>query len=149
VHRTDRRVGIGIALLAIAVLWTARGFPDVPGQKLGASSLPMIVGAGLLVCGVLLALRGRRAGPAREERPRERVGPAVAIIAAIVLYLVASEPIGYPIVAPLTLLIALLGLGSRPLPAIAWSIGAAAAVHLAFYKLLKVPLPWGLLPPLY
>ena len=57
-HRTDRKVGIGIALLAIAVLWTARGFPDVPGQKLGASSLPLLVGAGLLVCGILLALRG-------------------------------------------------------------------------------------------
>jgi putative tricarboxylic transport membrane protein len=149
VQRTDRKVGIGIALLAIAVLLTARGFPDVPGQKLGASSLPMIVGAGLLVCGVLLALRGRRAAPAAEARPPGRVGPALAVLAAIALYLVASEPLGYPIVAPLTLLIALLGLGSRPLPAIAWSIGAAAAVHVAFYKLLKVPLPWGLLPPLY
>jgi putative tricarboxylic transport membrane protein len=109
----------------------------------------MIVGAGLLVCGVLLALRGRRAAPAAEARPPGRVGPALAVLAAIALYLVASEPLGYPIVAPLTLLIALLGLGSRPLPAIAWSIGAAAAVHVAFYKLLKVPLPWGLLPPLY
>jgi putative tricarboxylic transport membrane protein len=29
--------------------------------------------------------------------------------------------------------------------AIGWSLVASLAVHLAFYKLLKVPLPWGLL----
>ena len=28
-------------------------------------------------------------------------------------------------------------------------IVAALAVHLAFYKLLKVPLPWGIVPVLY
>ena len=32
-----------IAALAVAVLWSARSFPNVPGQKLGASTLPTIV----------------------------------------------------------------------------------------------------------
>ena len=34
-----------LALLALAVLWSARAFPNVPGQKLGAGFLPMLVGA--------------------------------------------------------------------------------------------------------
>ena len=30
-----------------------------------------------------------------------------------------------------------------------WAIGGTLVVHLAFYKLLRVPLPWGLLTPFY
>ena len=58
-QRTDRLVGIGLALLALVVLWTARAFPDVPGQKLGAAFLPLpkIISfvASLILC-VALAL---------------------------------------------------------------------------------------------
>ncbi|EFK97786.1 hypothetical protein LDC_0157, partial [sediment metagenome] len=49
-RRTDRWVGLGLAALALAVLWSSRSFPSVPGQKLGAGFLPTIVGAGLLLC---------------------------------------------------------------------------------------------------
>ena len=62
-RRTDAWVGLGLAVLAGAVLWSARAFPNVPGQKLGAAFLPMLVGAGLLLCGIALvvrSLRGRR-----------------------------------------------------------------------------------------
>ncbi|MEO5696322.1 MAG: tripartite tricarboxylate transporter TctB family protein, partial [Burkholderiaceae bacterium] len=57
---TDRWVGFALALLALAVIQSARSFPAVPGQKLGAAFLPMLVGAGLLVCGVVLVLRSLR-----------------------------------------------------------------------------------------
>ena len=60
-QRTDRWLGLALALLAAAVLWSARAFPNVPGQKLGAGFLPMLVGAGLLLCGVALVLRSVRA----------------------------------------------------------------------------------------
>jgi putative tricarboxylic transport membrane protein len=148
----DRWVGMAIAALAVAVLWSARSFPNVPGQKLGASTLPTIVAAGLLACGLLLVLRSLRSarygadgGPAAEER----FAPAFGILASIGLYLLASERLGYLVVAPVCLLIGMrtfrVGWGR----AIGWSIVAALAVHVAFYKLLKVPLPWGIVPVLY
>ena len=65
VQRTDRWLGLALALLAAAVLWSARAFPNVPGQKVGAGFLPMLVGAGLLLCGVALVLRSFRAGSLR------------------------------------------------------------------------------------
>jgi len=37
----------------------------------------------------------------------------------------------------------------RWLPALLWALGGTVVVHLAFYKLLRVPLPWGWIPPLY
>lgn len=172
-QRIDRWLGAAIAAFAVAVLWSSRSFPNVPGQKLGASTLPTIVGAGLLVCGLLLMLRSwsaaRYARQAEEARAKaastaknplladlpgvdssaEQIAPALGILAAIGLYIAAADTLGYLLVAPVCLLIAQLSLRVRLLPAIGWALLATIAVHLAFYKLLKVPLPWGLLPPLY
>jgi putative tricarboxylic transport membrane protein len=148
----DRPVGLAIAALAVAVGWTARAFPDVPGQKLGASTLPLIVAAGLLACGLLLvlrSLRARRPDGAAPAAADERIGPALGILAAIGLYLAGADALGYLVVAPLSLLVAMRALGVRWPRAIGGSVVAALAVHLAFYKLLKVPLPWGVVPVLY
>ena len=108
-QRTDRWVGIGLALLALVVLWTARAFPDVPGQKLGAAFLPMIVGGGLLLCALGLIVRSLRGKAYADAAPRaapggEHFGSALVIIAAIVAYLLLSEPLGFLLIAPLCLL---------------------------------------------
>ncbi|MFM1992167.1 MAG: hypothetical protein RJA99_5124 [Pseudomonadota bacterium] len=151
-QRIDRWVGAAIAALAIVVFWTSRSFPNVPGQKLGASTLPGIVAGGLLACGLLLVLRSLR--PARYasgtgDAAPERIAPALGILASIVLYVLASDGLGYLVVAPVCLLIAMRSLRVGWGKAIAWSIVASLAVHVSFYKLLKVPLPWGLVPVLY
>lgn len=152
-QRIDRWVGAALAVLAIAVFWSSRSFPNVPGQKLGASTLPGIVAAGLFVCGLLLVLGSLRA--ARYRAPDgasdgdERIAPAVGILASIVLYVLASDAVGYLLVAPVCLLIAMRALRVGWAKSIVWSVVASLAVHVAFYKLLKVPLPWGLVPVLY
>ena len=154
-QRTDRWVGAALAALAIAVFWTSRAFPNVPGQKLGASTLPGIIAAGLLVCGLLLVARSfraaRYAAAAAQAEPAEpeRIAPAFGILASIALYVLASDALGYLLVAPVSLLIAMRALRVGWPKAIAWSIVASLAVHVAFYKLLKVPLPWGVVPVLY
>lgn len=152
-QRIDRWVGAALAALAIAVFWTSRSFPNVPGQKLGASTLPGIVAAGLFVCGLLLVLRSLRTARYRaadgEAAGAERIAPAFGILASTVLYVLASDALGYLVVAPVCLLIAMRALRVGWGKAIAWSVIASLAVHVSFYKLLKVPLPWGLVPVLY
>jgi len=150
----DRLAGLAIGLLGGAVVLTARAFPNVPGQDLGASTLPMIVGAGFIACGALLVRRSfvasrYVAGAGLAPRASERIGPPLAMLAAILVYVLLSERLGYPLVAPASILIGLLALRVRPIRAIAWSLGASLLVHLAFYKMLRVPLPWGMVPPLY
>jgi len=158
VQRSDRWVGLGLALLALAVLWSARAFPPVPGQKLGAAFLPMLIGAGLLLCGVALVvrdLRRRRTGraaalhPPGAERKAEHFGSSAVIIAAVVFYIVLSERLGFLLIAPLCLLTVFLALRIRWQTALLWALAGTALVHLGFYKLLRVPLPWGLLNPFY
>ena len=153
-QRTDRWLGLALALLAGAVLWSARAFPNVPGQKLGAGFLPMLVGAGLLLCGLALVLRSFRAAPYRgeanaEPRAAEHFGSSVVLIGVVVFYIALADKLGFLIVAPLCLLAAFKAFRANTLTALLWALGGTLVVHFAFYKLLRVPLPWGLLRPFY
>ena len=151
---TDRWVGAALALLGLAVMWSSRAFPAVPGQKVGAGFLPLIVGVGLLLCGAALVLRSRRDAAYAHEaddaaRKPEHYGSSVVIVGAVVAYLALADRVGFLLLAPLCLAAMFIALRVRWLPAVAWAIGGTLLVHFAFYKLLRVPLPWGVLRPFY
>lgn len=152
-QRVDRWVGLGLAVLALAVLWSARAFPDVPGQKLGAAFLPMIIGAGLLLCAIALVARSLRRGAYAEADAQpeveEHFGSAVVIVGAVLAYILLSERVGFLVIAPLCLVAVFLALRVRWRTAALAAIGGTLLVHLAFYKLLRVPLPWGPFTPFY
>jgi len=154
VRRSDRWVGIALAGLGAVVLWTGRGFPNVPGQRLGAGFLPMLTGAGLMLCALALIARSQRAGayPADAEPAaprREHYGSALVIVATVIAYVLLADRIGFLFVAPACLIAVFLALRVRLVPALLWAIGGTIVVHVAFYKLLRVPLPWGVLRPFY
>ncbi len=148
-HHIDRRAGLALALLAAAVLWSARSFPSVPGQKLGAGFLPMLVGVGLLCCGLALMWRSRGVVADAGARLPEQSAGAFATIAVIALYVLAADRVGFLIVAPIALVIAFKALRVGWRPSLLWAVGGTLVVHFAFYKLLRVPLPWGVLRPFY
>jgi putative tricarboxylic transport membrane protein len=150
-QRADRGVSVVLALLGLAVLWSARAFPNVPGQKLGAGFLPMLVGAGLVVCAVLLFRRTLRAGPGAQadERPREQLVPPLMVLLAVALYVLLSHRLGFLLVAPVCLVLLFRTFGQRWGASLLSALCGTVAVHVAFYKLLRVPLPWGVLKPFY
>ena len=151
-QRTDRWAGLALALLGLAVMWSARAFPNVPGQKLGAGFLPMLVGAGLLLCAVALLVRSLRAAAYAgqgDAARREHFGSSLVIIGAVVGYIVLAERLGFLIVAPLCLVATFLALRVKLSHALLWALAGTVVVHLAFYKLLRVPLPWGVFRPFY
>jgi putative tricarboxylic transport membrane protein len=153
VQRTDRWAGLALALLGFAVMWSARAFPNVPGQKLGAGFLPMLVGAGLLLCALALIARSLRAavdaGQGGDKVRREHFGSSLVIIGAIVGYVVLADRLGFLIVAPLCLIATFLALRVKLSQALLWGLAGTIVVHVAFYKLLRVPLPWGVFRPFY
>jgi putative tricarboxylic transport membrane protein len=152
VQQVDRWVGAMLALLGTAVLWSSRAFPAVPGQKVGAGFLPGIVGACILLCALLLVWRSTRAASYAhaDDAPRnERYAPAAVVVAACLGYILLAERLGFLIVAPLCLLAVFLAFRARPVPSLLWAVAGTLVVHVAFYKLLRVPLPWGVLRPLY
>ncbi|HZH06545.1 MAG TPA: tripartite tricarboxylate transporter TctB family protein, partial [Lautropia sp.] len=136
-QQVDRWVGAMLALLGTAVLWSSRAFPAVPGQKVGAGFLPGIVGAGILLCALLLVWRSTQSPVYMdaEAGPRnERYLPAAVVVAACLGYILLAERLGFLIVAPLCLLAVFLAFRARVLPSLLWAVVGALVVHVVFYK---------------
>lgn len=146
----------GALLLAMsgALLWHVQGFPSIPGQQVGPSALPRALAIGLGICGALLVVRGWRARPSSAwfEVPAwvalRRQQTALAVLVGVnLLYLLAAERLGFVPTGIVYLAALLWALRVPPLRALGIAVVATLAIHYCFYKLLKVPLPWGVLQP--
>ena len=69
----------------------------------------------------------------------------LAVILGVVVYILWADDIGFLLLAPVLLALWFLMLGTRPVVAIPIAILVAFIIWLAFYKFLRVPLPWGVL----
>ena len=146
----DALIGAALVALGLVILWHIQGFPAMQGQRFGPAWFPGIIAVGLAACGALLVARGVRSGAALftpgdwMRRPRPRAGFA-SVIVGLALYVVLSNPLGFHVTSALLLLAWLRILGARWPVAIPVALIAPVLIHLAFYKVLRIPLPWGVL----
>lgn len=148
----DALSGAALVALGAVVLWHIQGFPPMPGQKFGPAWFPGLIAAGLIVCGALLVVsRLRAAAPqplvalpdwTRRARP---VAAVASVVAGLVFYVLAAGSLGFHLTAAALLLLWSRVLGASWRLALPVALAATLVIHLSFYKLLKVPLPWGLL----
>ena len=148
----DAIIGGALIVLAAALAFWSRSFPDIPGQQYGAAVFPTLIAAGLAGSGILLIASGvRKGGPvvAWADWARERHGlrDVVVTVAAILFYILAADTLGFiPTMAPILLVMfRLLRVGW--LKSIVLSIVVTLVIHYLFVNQLYVPLPWGLLEP--
>ena len=150
----DAIFGLLFVALGGLVLFGVQGFPKIPGQPVGPALFPGLIACGLCVAGLILLVRGWAARATQPwvqwddwvRSPRHVLAAAV-LLAGIVFYIVASGRLGFIPTAMVILCALLLALRVRPGRAIAVALVATLVVHYAFYKLLRVPLPWGVLTP--
>jgi putative tricarboxylic transport membrane protein len=150
----DAVFGAVFALLGAVILVHVQSFPNIPGQQYGAAIFPGLVAAGFVVCGVLLVMSGVRTRG--EQRwfeagdwmaSRRHVAAVLAIVVGVVAYMLLADRVGFLIVAPLLLLLWFRVLGVRWGPALVSAVITTVVIWFAFYRLLRVPLPWGVLTP--
>jgi putative tricarboxylic transport membrane protein len=146
----------GAVLLALGawVLFGVQGFPKIPGQPVGPALFPGLIAAGLCVCGLLLMVRGWRS---RADQPwlawddwvrsPRHIAALAILLGGVVFYIAVSNRLGFLPTAIILLTALLSVLRVPPLRAIGIAVLAALVIHFAFYKLLRVPLPWGVLTP--
>jgi len=130
-------------LLGLAAMLLARDFPPIPGQVYGPALFPMAIGAGLVLCAVLVALQAPvPAGPPAKARGRiATLGAALTPV----LVMLGWDLLGWPLMA-FGLGAALLMLaGTHPVRALLAGAAVAALTWVIFAMVLRVPLPRGLL----
>ena len=99
----DAVFGAVFLALSLLVFWSIQSYPNIPGQNVGPSAFPGAIAVGLAVCSLLLIRNGwrERAHSPWFERgqwtrqPRQVIAFAVTF-GALLLYVVASERIGFP-----------------------------------------------------
>ncbi|PZU91308.1 MAG: tripartite tricarboxylate transporter TctB family protein [Chelatococcus sp.] len=157
---SDRITGGVIATLGAAAFVYGSKLPPVPGQQVGPSAFPMVVGAGLLLCGGLIVFGiGRHfeevaeadvvAHTAPEELvplPAWRNWLALLPPALLAFYALASEPLGFLPTTAIMVFSASLAFGARMKLALPLALIAPFFINLIFLKLLRVPLPDGIMP---
>jgi putative tricarboxylic transport membrane protein len=141
-----------LLVLGLAVLLHVQSFPKIPGQNVGPALFPGTIAVALIGCALLLIVsgvrdRGRVAWfePLPWVRSARHVAAFTAVIATTVAYILLAERVGFLIVAPIALCVMFVAFGVRPLVACVVAVVATLLIWYAFYKLLRVPLPWGVL----
>ena len=146
----DAVFGALLLLLGVVLLVHVQAFPKIPGQQVGPAMFPGLIASGLAVCGLLLIVSGygkRATEPWYETAEWMRSGrhflSFVAIVGGVAAYVLLADAVGFLIVAPVLLWIWFTVLGVRKGTAVVVAIVSALVIWYAFYKLLRVPLPWG------
>ena len=165
---SDKVTGAMLVGLGAAAYWGGSLLPPVPGQQVGPDVFPMVIGAALVACGVLIVLGVGRTFEEEEELVTSATGEVAKAAAlepergfvsgflhdgwkvlippaALFFYYFSSERLGFWITAALMIFTLAWSQGARLKWAVALAVVAPAVVHLVFYKLLRVPLPIGLL----
>jgi putative tricarboxylic transport membrane protein len=143
----DTLCGLLLLLLGGVVVAHAWQFPS-PDQSIGPGLFPILTGAGLALCGAVFLWSGRKQCAAWFEaedwirRPRMVLNAAL-VIGALLFYALVVDIAGFFLTAFIFLFVLFraFGVGRR------WIVPLAVAVtlglHMAFYTVLRVPLPWG------
>lgn len=147
----DTVIGAVLLALSLAVLWHVKDFPAIPGQPYGAALYPTVVSAGLAIASVLLLLQGLRSGEPMfgvQASSRRGLLAFAVTLGSLFFYVFAVDALGFVVCAVLMLAALMWSYGVRPVLIVPVAIVATLIIHTGFYKLLKVPLPWGLLQPI-
>jgi len=148
--------GALLILFSAVVLFHVSSFPTIPGQKVGPALFPGVLAVGLAVCAVLLIVKGLAARTHGHERAkwfeldgwtrsRRHVVAFFAVIGVNVLYILLVDRLGFILTAVAYLATLFTVFGVRAKSVLPLALVVTLVIHYAFYKLLRVPLPWGLL----
>lgn len=148
---SDTAVGAGFVAAGVLIVAGTLQYPPLEGGHPGPSLFPRILGTLMAALGLGLAVVGARARDATQaiawRRLHRNTGllNAFSVLGGVLAYLVLVERLGFLITGTLLLFLLMWRLRVPPLRALVVAIAFNATVHFLFVKILRVPLPLGLL----
>ena len=154
----DRFTGLFLVGLGAAAAYGGWRLPPVPGQPVGPNVFPLVIGIGLALCGLAIAFGIGHSFEEEEEiipfeggeapAPTGKLYGLRALLppALLLFYVVVADRVGFILTAAIIVYVTATALGARWKLALPLAALAPNAIHLIFSKLLRVPLPIGLLP---
>ena len=148
--------GALLVLLAAAILVHVQAFGTIPGQQYGPAIFPGLIACGLAICAVLLIFNGLAARTpegarvrwmtlAPWTRSRRHLFAFALTIGVNVFYILLVDTLGFIPTGVIYLAALFAVFGVRPIWILPIALLLTLAIHTAFYKMLRVPLPWGVL----
>ena len=156
-HRTERllhlAVAVGIAVLGVVVVLEARGIRVIPAySRVGPRVIPYLVGAGLVVVGMWLAIEALTGHAAAPSGDAEDVDPTLppdwiclgTIAVGLVLYWLLIERAGFVVASAVLFFLAAYGMGSRRVVRDgAIAVALSVLIYVVFNEGLNLRLPAG------
>lgn len=149
----DAVSGALLLALAVAILFNVSVFPTIPGQNVGPSLFPSVLASLLAVCALLLIREGLSSAQPWCElgewmRSAHHLRNFLLTLGCLLFYIVASDALGFIVCGTLILGLLFLAFSVRVQLVLPLALLVTLVIHAAFYKGLRVPLPWGILQPL-
>lgn len=147
----DTVVGAGFVAAGALIIAGTLNYPSLDGGHPGPSLFPRLLGGVMAVFGGLVAVEGLRTRDATEDVAWLRLYRnsafinAVFVLGAVVTYIVMVGRIGFLLMGTLILSVLMWRLRVRPFTALVVAIIFSNCVYFLFAKILRVPLPGGLL----
>lgn len=150
---SDAICGAIFLALAASIFVYALYLPPMPGQRYGAGTFPVVIAIGMGLFSLILIVQGvRRRVPgtgwvevAAWARDRRTLGNFALALVLILVYVFASERVGFIPLSIAILLILFLKQGVRWRTSLVVAAAATLAIQVSFSDLLRVPLPRGIL----
>ena len=149
---SDAIFGLLLLALGAVVIAVVSSYPTIPAQRVGPALFPALIALGLVTGGLLLIARGWRDRAMVPwirfepwvQSPRHVAG-FIGVIGSVVFYVVAANWLGFLLTSLIILTVLFRLFGVALGRSIVVAVIATFVIHFAFYKLLRVPLPWGVL----
>jgi putative tricarboxylic transport membrane protein len=148
---SDTLVGAGFVGAGALIVAGTLHYPILDAGHPGPSLFPRIVGTLMAAFGLLVAVQGFRARDVTDEvawrRLHRSVGfvNALFVLGGVLAYLLLVERLGFLVMGAVVIFVLMWRLEVRPLRALVVAIVFNTLVHFLFAKILRVPLPLGIL----
>ncbi|WP_421725096.1 tripartite tricarboxylate transporter TctB family protein [Bauldia sp.] len=149
----DLVLGAILIVFGAVVVVHVGTFPEMGGMEYGPAFFPRLIGVAFILIGGAMAIGGiaaRRSGGAPVTLPAWGRDPVailrvVAVIGAIVLFVLLAPVLGFLLTTGVLTLALLLIMGARWIIAVPLALILPIGLHYGFAVALRVPLPRGLI----